>query len=248
MRKFVALILACTGGAVHAQTTELKPQVTSVDQNTLSRLARSGELNAYAQLIKAEAEYKRAVVEEMLAFSRHTLNMADAHLKDEQAAYIKTVRGIVEYEFGRIRTEDAWNSHLTLNLELKINLCRPLKTGVMNSNVWAGLEPLIDQVVPPAVVKKSMFREVKALDKKNFYPNTKGKESLDFPGGTMGELLDFARENDLSFTKYKAGHGEVLTFLMDIAEPAEVQLEKYKVATERIRGKAIPTPALPNTR
>lgn len=239
MRIISILVLLSCCCPVFSQTVEIKPQVTNVDQNTLDRFARSGELNAYANLIRARAEYRRVLVEEAMVFAKNYQTIADGNLKNQQAAYIGLVREILEYEFNRIKEEDRFNTHTIRTIELHISHCNCLKKGCTNQAAWMGLDYLTDTVIPSATVKKVMFKKVNNLDKKNFVCNDKG-EVKNFEGGKLGNLIDFLKDNNYSVVKYGDAHEVLLDMLIDLAEPAEKEIEYCKSMSERIRSKSLP--------
>jgi hypothetical protein len=249
MKKLVALVLACIcASSLYAQ--DVKPEIKSgVPQGTdLSRVFRSAELNAYANMIRAQAEYRKALVEEAMAPSKIALNYAEAALKEEQAAYIRKMREVLDYEFKRIQTEDILNQRKILDIEWNCNLCNGLKSGKTDKTTWIGLDYMCSAVIPAETIKKAFFRKVEPLDASNFMANAKGGKVKNFDGGTVGDLLDFARENDFSFKKYRSGHAEILTLLGDLSEPADKEIERCRALTERLRAKSINVWQLPNNR
>ncbi len=178
-------------------------------------------VEAYAQLLRAEGEFLRAV-----AAAR--LDLAKSWLIEAQAAgewvKVKQLQLLVErlnLELYRLKKQEYKLLKKAETIEKWAKQANKIVGGLVNSYSLQGLKVLILNYIPPAKVLAAMTLPAPPI--KQLMPLGKG-EPMDFAGGNVGQLVEFLREYNLTVEPWSPGHIALVEAMITLAAGVDEQL------------------------
>lgn len=189
---------------------------------------------AYAELIKAQATYVVAMAEANLKNAQAELFLAQAAHEWERVRQLRLLVNRLELELKRARKQEhAVEAQIKKVTEhaRRINL---LKMGRSSKYVHASLFFILTQVVPSAVVGDTLGRDVGSFQARDFVPNKKDREAVAFEGGNVGQLLEFIKANDFSFSPFSPAHLEVVEAMEAIEAAADEETAKLNTFIQEL--------------
>src|SRR5688572_3464504 len=100
------------------------------------------DLTGVAELIRARTDYQRMLIEAKLAHSKERLNQAEAEKKFAEAAYLRKMLQVLQYEFDRVVREEIEVRSKIQEVEWWASRCAGLKIGVVHEVTFEGLRRL----------------------------------------------------------------------------------------------------------
>lgn len=196
---------------------------------------KADDLRAYADLLRAQTDYQRMLIQARLADAEIQLKQAQAELAHAKAEQIRLQTEILRHEYARLVAEENIVSQRILDIELKANLVRPLRLGRIDQGVLIGLDYFLRVIVPVGVVKDVMWKKVDPLPVENFVAGETGEPVKPFPGGNLGRLYSFLKSSGCSLAEWSQGHLVMIEMLEAFTKAADDRIEQYHKYMEEIR-------------
>jgi hypothetical protein len=113
---------------------------------------------------------------------------------------------------------------------------KPLALGRANWQTWVGLEYLMERTADADIIVTTMFDiPVEPLPGSEFVQNGMMLPAPDFPGGNLGELYNFVRDNDLSFRQFGKSHKYIMKVLAMVEKAGELRIDELRDINQAIR-------------
>ena len=188
-----------------------------------------------AEKEKLEAETVKLIAEAEKALSEANLNAARTQQIYQEIEALKQRMRIADYEFQRIASADFVLQQETSELERNANLVRPLVLGRASWKTWVGLEYLIMKSGDPEIIGQVMFDVPVPLLSGAQFISAYQLPVSDFTGGNLGELYQFARNNDLSFRPFGEAHKMIMKIVVMINKAVELKEAELRDINQSIR-------------
>ena len=242
-----AIVVLITNQISYAQIKVDKLEQSIKNDISTNKIGRN-DLKGFIELQKIKNDRERLAIEASAIHASNYQKMGEGAYKFAIAAYSNQMLEILKYEFKRIILIEKEFDRIRLNHELKINLALDLKSGKTNKGTWIGLDHIFKFMIPSTILEKELFKEVPKIPSNNFIYNVKKDKDLEFPGGNLGEFLEFLKENDCSTKPYSKAHLILLNLFSNLDTIANKNIEYVSNDIEKIRKTALPVFKVPEAK
>lgn len=170
----------------------------------------SDNVKAYADLVRAEGEYRIAVAQSELLFAQANLTNAQAAHEWQRVRELTLLVNRRALELRRLAKLEYKIQQQAQQLEDRTISLQVIKTGRTSPYVFQALRFIEMRAIPAPLLAEVMSTHIRAYEADHFVPNKPGAEPLDFEGGNLGQLLSFAEKRQFSFAPFSPAHLEVL--------------------------------------
>lgn len=197
-------------------------------------LAFADNNRAYADIIRAEAEYIRMLGEARLQWARARLIEAQAAHELEEVRKLRLLTDRLKYELKQLGREEFAKRQQIARIEKATQQLNSLTSGTCSHQAFLSMRSLFSWVVSPKTVAESFGTPVEPFPAEDFISNL-GEETVAFPGGTLGQLINFVERHHFSFDPYKKPHLAVLIGITAIGQEAAIKVKEYQEYMQAIR-------------
>ncbi|MEZ4749406.1 MAG: hypothetical protein R3B54_01905 [Bdellovibrionota bacterium] len=218
------------------------------------------DLSGLANLMEAQNDYRRTLIEARLAeseiqlnqaktalaYAEATKNYAEVALINTKIAHLNLYMQAMAYELNRVMHEQANINVKIKRITVQAELCAGLALGDTSYGAFQCLRYFRRHVIPTSIQQKTLFKEVAAMEASEFISNFGQGETIAFPGGNVGKLIQFLEKQNYSVEPYGAAHSELMEFLNAVTSETERKLQEYYRYMDGIRAGTLNVFELPN--
>lgn len=210
-------------------------------------------MHAFADIIRANADYQRALGEAQLNFAKSDLIEAQAAGEWQKARKLKLIVDRVQMVLRRLAQDEYRLRQKAQVVEEKARTAQVIMDGRITPNALTALGYLQINAVDPAVTFEVMTTPIGEISLEEFIPNGT-LHPAPFTGDNLGQLIEYMRHNNQTVRPWGTVHLAIAGGLQKMIEAANARLANIQENLQKLGQQVNPfdlptdgqTPQTPN--